>query len=266
MRHKGDFMNRFLCFLFCLTLGQSGLRAAKPEAAFEARTFQDGDFTLPYRIFVPPNLKAGEKVPLVLFFHGAGERGDNNIRQLHHAIPGLFSFLEKNAIPAIVVAPQCPSGKQWVNVPWGGLSHTMPAAPSAPMHAAMALLQDCLKTLPVDNSRVYVCGISMGGFGTWDIAQREPGIFAAALPVCGGGDLAEAPKLKDLPIWTFHGELDETVKTIRSRDMVAALKAAGGSPKYTEYPGVTHNSWTRTFADEEVLKWLFAQKKSPATP
>jgi predicted peptidase len=258
-------MKRLLC-LFCLTLGLLPLQAEKPETAFEPRTFQDGDFTLPYRIYVPPNLQPGQKVPLVLFFHGAGERGDNNIRQLHHAIPGLFSYIQKHAIPAIVVAPQCPTGMQWVNVPWGGLSHTMPAEPSVPMHAAMELLKDCVKTLPVDTSRIYVSGISMGGFGTWDIVQREPALFAAALPVCGGGDLAEAPKLKDLPIWTFHGELDQAVKTSRSRDMVEALKAAGGNPKYTEYPGVAHNSWTRTFEDEEVLNWLFAQKKTSAAP
>lgn len=252
--------------LTSLVLLASPLRAQKPETAFEPRTFQDGDFALNYRIYVPSDLKPGEKVPLVLFFHGAGERGDNNIRQLHHAVPGLFSYVKKNAIPAIIVAPQCPSGMQWVNVPWGGLSHTMPAEPSKPMHAAMALLQDCLKTLPVDDTRVYVSGISMGGFGAWDIVQREPGLFAAALPVCGGGDTAEAAKLKDLPIWTFHGDQDQTVKVIRSRDMVEAVKSAGGNPKYTEYAGVAHNSWTQTFANAEVLQWLFAQKKTPAEP
>ena len=260
---KLSFFYLALISLFPLS---SPLRAQKPETAFEARTFQDGDFALNYRIYVPPGLKPGEKVPLILFFHGAGERGDNNIRQLHHAVPGIFSFVTKNAIPAIVVAPQCPTGMQWVDVPWGGLSHTMPAEPSKPMHAAMALLQDCRKTLPVDDTRLYVCGISMGGFGTWDIVQREPGLFAAALPVCGGGDLKEAAKLKDLPVWTFHGDQDQTVKTSRSRDMVEAIKAAGGNPKYTEYPGVAHNSWTQTFANEEVLQWLFAQKKTAATP
>ncbi len=257
--------SRFHLFILCALL-LSPLRAEKPEEAFETHTFQDGDFALNYRIYIPPDLKPGEKIPLVLFFHGAGERGDNNIRQLHHAIPGLFSFVKKNAIPAIIVAPQCPSGMQWVDVPWGGLSHTMPPKPSKPMHAAMALLQDCLKSLPVDDSRIYVCGISMGGFGTWDIVQREPETFAAALPVCGGGDTAEAPKLKELPIWTFHGDQDQTVKTSRSRDMIEAVKAGGGNPKYTEYPGVGHNSWTQTFANAEVLQWLFTQKKAPDKP
>lgn len=235
--------------------------AQKPETAFEPRTFQDGDFTLPYRIYVPKDLAPGQKVPLVLFFHGAGERGDNNIRQLHHAVPGLFSYVTKNNVPAIIVAPQCPTGKQWVNVPWGGLEHTMPAEPSEAMHAALALLKNCMETLPVDPRKVYVAGISMGGFGTWDAIQRHPELFAAAIPVCGGGDVKEAPKLVGLPIWAFHGDQDQSVKVSRSRDMIAAIKAAGGDPKYTEYPGVAHNSWTQTFNDEAVVGWLFSQEK-----
>lgn len=239
--------------------------AQKPETAFEPKSFQNGDFTLNYRIYVPPDLKPGEKVPLVLFFHGAGERGDNNIRQLHHAIPGLFSYVRKNNIPAIILAPQCPAGMQWVNVPWGGDSHTMPKEPSVPMQAAQKLLQQTMTDYPVDPDRIYVAGISMGGFGTWDIIQREPGLFAAALPVCGGGDTAEAAKLVNLPIQTFHGELDKTVKTQRSRDMTEAIKKAGGTKiQYTEYPGVAHNSWHQTFLNADVLRWLFEQKKTPA--
>lgn len=252
-----------LC-LFSLLLAAPS-QAQKPETAFEPRTFQDGDFTLPYRIFLPTDLKPGEKVPLVLFFHGAGERGDNNIRQLHHAIPGLFSYVQKNHIPAIILAPQCPVGMQWVNVPWGGDAHTMPKEPSVPMQAAMKLLRQTMTDYPVDPARIYVAGISMGGFGTWDAIQREPDLFAAALPVCGGGDTAEAAKLVNLPIQTFHGELDKTVKTQRSRDMTEAIQKAGGTKiQYTEYPGVAHNSWHQTFLNADVLRWLFEQKKAHA--
>ena len=101
----------------------------------------------------------------------------------------------------------------------------------------------------------------MGGFGTWDIIQRLPDLFAAAIPVCGGGDAAQAEKIKDIPIWAFHGDKDTVVKTVRSRDMIAAIKKAGGNPQYTEYKGVAHDSWTQTYSDKNVLRWLFMQKK-----
>jgi predicted peptidase len=238
------------------------LQAQKVEQALEAKTFQDGDFSLNYRIYVPAGLNPADKVPLVLFFHGAGERGVDNIRQLHHGVPSLFSYTQKNKIPAILIVPQCPVGMQWVNVPWGGDSHQMPKDPSKPMHAAMELLAQSIKDFPVDTTRIYVTGISMGGFGTWDILQREPELFAAGLPICGGGDSSEASKLKEIPLRVFHGDQDKTVKTQRSRDMTEAIQKAGGTKiQYTEYPGVAHNSWTQTYANDEVLKWLFEQKK-----
>ena len=238
------------------------LPAQEVTDAFESKTIQNGDFALNYRIHVPQNLKPDEKVPLILFLHGAGERGADNIRQLVHGIPSLLSYTLRKHIPAIIIVPQCPADMQWVNVPWGGDSHTMPPTPSLPMQAVMALLAQSLSSLPVDLSRVYITGISMGGFGTWDLLQRKPEIFAAAIPICGGGDTAEAAKLKNTPIWAFHGDQDNAVKTQRSRDMSEAIKQSGGSLiEYTEYPGVSHNSWTRTYANDEVLDWLFAQKK-----
>ncbi len=254
-------MKLTLLFLSLFVAG-SLLPAQDVAGAFESKTFSDGDFSLNYRIHVPKDLKPDEKVPLVLFLHGAGERGGDNIRQLHHGIPSLLSYTLKKNFPAIIIVPQCPAGMQWVNVPWGGDSHTMPASPSQPLQAVQKLLAKSLTELPVDLSRIYVTGISMGGFGTWDILQRSPELFAAGLPICGGGDTAEAAKLKNVPIWTFHGDQDTTVKTQRSRDMSEAIKQSGGSLiQYTEYPGISHNSWTRTYANDEVLDWLFAQKK-----
>ena len=113
----------------------------------------------------------------------------------------------------------------------------------------------------IDKKRIYVTGLSMGGFATWEILQREGKLFAAAMPVCGGGDLSYAPKLTGIPLWVFHGGADRTVPVTRSRDMVAAITQAGGSPKYTEYPGVDHDSWGRTYSNPEVWDWLFAQAK-----
>lgn len=246
--------------LLVLLTGLSNLPAA-PEDAFAVKSFQDGNFSLNYRIYVPENLSAGEKVPLVLFLHGAGERGDDNTAQLKFGARDLLKYVRAHQIPAIIVAPQCPKNMKWVEVPWSADSHTMPPEPSVPMHAVIGLLDQCMQDYPVAPDRVYVTGLSMGGFGTWDLIQRQPDRFAAAIPICGGGDIAQAPRLVNLPIWTFHGEIDPTVKVERSRDMIAAIEAAGGHPKYTEYPGVKHGSWGRTYANPKTLEWFFAQQR-----
>jgi predicted peptidase len=137
----------------------------------------------------------------------------------------------------------------------------MPVEPSDSMQLTIELLRESIKTLPVDKKRIYVTGLSMGGFGTWDILQRMPNIFAAAIPVCGGGDTEMANAIKTVPLWVFHGGSDNAVKTKRSQDMVAALRKVGGKVKYTEYRGVGHNSWDRTYRNENALAWLFHQSK-----
>jgi predicted peptidase len=227
-----------------------------------AQVFQDAEGNaLNYRLHVPTSSNPGEKFPLILFFHGAGERGSDNVRHLNHCVPSILNYVERHRQPTIIIAPQCPEEKQWVDTPWSDDAHTMPEESSVQMRLAIELLQHSISDLPVDRSRIYVAGISMGGFGTWDILQRHPEIFAAAIPVCGGGDLEKASHIKSIPLWAFHGSDDLVVKTIRSQTMLAALKEAGGSPNYTEYPEVGHDSWTETFANDEVLDWLFAQRK-----
>jgi predicted peptidase len=126
---------------------------------------------------------------------------------------------------------------------------------------ALKLLDNLPKLFSVDPDRIYITGLSMGGYGTWDALQRKPDYFAAAIPICGGGDVNGAEKMKDVPIWAFHGDADGAVKVSRSRDMIEALKAAGGKPKYTEYPGGGHDSWTATYKNPEVMAWLFEQKR-----
>ena len=217
--------------------------------------------TLSYRIYLPADIPAGKRVPLVLFFHGAGERGYDNTAQLKHGVADLVRYALTNG-PAIVIAPQCPKEMQWVNTNWSAPSHIMPSMPSVPMKLALLLLQDKIAKLPVDSNRVYVTGVSMGGYGTWDAIQRKPDLFAAAIPICGGGDSARAQSLKMIPIWAFHGDKDTAVPVSRSRDMVNALNACGGKVQYREYPGAGHDVWTRTYADPAVLAWLFAQRRS----
>jgi dienelactone hydrolase len=127
--------------------------------------------------------------------------------------------------------------------------------------AVIAALEDTLQREPIDPARISLTGLSMGGYGSWDLAARMPERFAAVLPICGGGDEATAAKIKDLPIWCFHGDADTAVRVERSRTMIEALRAAGGAPKYSELAGVGHDSWTPAYRDPDVLAWLFAQKK-----
>lgn len=232
-------------------------------AEFEAKIYESSNGTsLNYRIHLPENMDTNTQYSLVLFLHGAGERGNDNTKQLKHGAQNILAYSKKSNTPVIIIAPQCPAGEQWVNTPWGNLSHTMPIEPSSSMQLVIELLNSSIRTYPVDRRRIYVTGISMGGFATWDIIQRHVEIFAAAIPICGGGDTAKTQKLTNLPIWAFHGDKDDAVKTDRSRDMIAAIEKAGGKPKYTEYKGVGHNSWSRTYKNDETLKWLFSQKNS----
>lgn len=237
---------------------------AEIAARFEARVYADaGGEKLGYRFLKPKSYEAGKKYPLVLFLHGAGERGDNNLAQLKHGMR-IFSseeFQAKN--PSFLVVPQVPANQKWSDVDWSKLSNSLPEKPSRNMRLAMEVLDGLQKEFSIDADRVYVTGISMGGYGTWDAISRWPDRFAAAVPICGGGDEAQAAKLTKLPIWCFHGDKDGAVPVARSRNMIAAIKAAGGDPKYTEYPGVGHNSWDNAYKDEALYDWLFAQKRSP---
>ena len=199
---------------------------------------------------------------VLLFLHGTGERGDNNFKQLYHGAAEVISWSEKNSEKVLLLFPQCPDEEQWVNTPWDALSHTMPEESSS-LRLAMGMLDSEIKRTGADVTRIYISGISMGGYGTWDAVSRYPGLFAAAFPVCGGADIAQAPKLKDLPVLTFHGDSDTVVPTSRTREMVAALQAAGNKAvTYIEVPNCGHDSWFTAFRDDASWKWLFSQKNS----
>ena len=241
----------------------------KPFSAFAFHTLEKDGHVLPYRLYTPPVIEPGKKYPLVIFFHGAGERGLDNRYQFFRFAP--FPFWEKYA--CYVIAPQCPpkgpnggpdGESTWVATSFGAPSSGMKPSPTWPMQLAMEAISQTIRDNAIDTSRVYVTGLSMGGFATWEILQREPGLFAAAMPVCGGADTSYAPVLKDIPLWVFHGSADSTVLPSRSRAMVACLRRAGGEPKYTEFPGVGHGAWAKTYPDKTVWDWLFAQHKDDA--
>jgi predicted peptidase len=233
---------------------------------FEAKTYTDANGEkLLYRELAP-KLESGKKYPLVIFLHGAGERGDDNKVQLVHGMKDFASDQNMKNYPAFVIAPQCPNEKKWAEVDWSKDSHTTPAEPSTSMRLCHELIEKMVKELPIDADRIYITGLSMGGYGTWDALSRWPDLFAAALPICGGGDddPEVVEKFKHVPIWVVHGDKDEAVKVERSRKMVKALEVVGGKPIYTEMKGVGHDSWTATYANPETFKWMFSQKKSHA--
>ena len=254
---------RPLCLLtivFTLLVGGP----AESQEAYEARVYtNDKGEKLNYRLMLPLgyDFNAETKYPLVLFLHGAGERGSDNAKQLVHGAKDFASEANRTKYPCFVVFPQCPDGKKWVEVDWSLDTHEQPAEESLSLKLTREAITSMQKVLRVDEKRMYVTGLSMGGYGAWDMIARTPDVFAAAAPVCGGADEATASRVTKLPIWAFHGDKDTDVKPERSRRMIAAIVKAGGKPKYTEYPGVGHNSWAQTYADPKFMDWLFAQKK-----
>jgi predicted peptidase len=250
--------------MLLLTMPAALAAADDHRDRFEARTYDDRGFTLPYRLLKPKDYDPQTKYPLVVFLHGAGERGNDNFKQLVHGMNDFASDEIMAKYPAFVIAPQCPDDRKWVEIDWRLDAHTLPEDPSVSLEATFRLIDALQKEFAIDAGRIYLTGLSMGGYGVWDALARQPELFAAAAPICGGGDPAVAARFKDVPLWVFHGDQDEGVKPKRSREMIEALKAAGGNPKYTEFPGVGHDSWTQTYADPELYAWLFAQRK-PST-
>ena len=214
------------------------------------------------RLLRPATIEPGATYPLVLFLHGAGERGDDNEKQLAYLPTWLAEEANRRKYPCFVLAPQCRTDRRWVEIDWSD-KKSLPQKPemTVDMAAAVAALDAVTKAEPVDPGRVFLTGISMGGYGSWDLAARMPERFAAVIPICGGGDEATAPKFEGLPIWCFHGDADKAVPVERSRTMVEAVKAAGGRVQYTEYAGVGHDSWTPAYRDAATLDWLFRQRR-----
>jgi predicted peptidase len=232
------------------------------EDLFVKRVYEniEGEI-LNYRLLVPVNYDSDQQYPLILFLHGAGERGDDNEAQLKW---GVTRFSEKEIMKkysAFVIAPQVPEGEFWAHLNWRQTDLETESEPRLPLKLSIEVINKIIDEFPIDTSRVYITGLSMGGFGTWDAIIRYPDKFAAALPVCGGGDISRAADIAHIPIWNFHGALDEVVPADLSRSMIHAIIEAGGTPGYTEYPHVGHDSWIPAYNDDYVLDWLFSQSR-----
>ncbi len=247
------------------------LRADTPApSSLEKRVHKnEAGETLPYRIFVPKNYDKSQKYALIVFLHGAGERGDDNEAQLKHAQVLRFASDEVQAKhPSIIIAPQCPSSKladgsdqhKWTQINWSA-TEPQPTA-KEPSYALARVFEICDaldKELNIDPQRRYITGLSMGGYGTFDALVRRPNYWAAGVPICGGLDNTRASDIAHIPVWIFHGDKDTAVPVERSRTAVAALKEAGGEPKYTEYKDQGHFVWGMAYEEPELVAWLFSK-------
>ena len=246
-------MNRiYLFLLFSITL------TAYSQIKYEKYLFIRGTDTIPYKLMRPEKKFSEKKLPLIIFFHGAGERGNDNERQTLLGIDKLFAdSVTRNNFPCYVIAPQCPRDKKWADMDWTKIIHEQTTKATPPMSLTHKLADSLKKILNIDTTKIYVTGLSMGGFGTWDYCARYPGEVAAAVPVCGGYDVKAVGKMKAIPFWVFHGDADKLVKIENARQMVDALKKLKANVKYSELPGLGHGAWTEAYKDDSILKWMF---------
>lgn len=247
------------------------LMSLKLSAQFE-KHYSDKHFiskqdTLNYRILLPKDFNSANKYPLILFLHGAGERGDDNQKQLVHGAELFYKM--SDSFPAIVIFPQCPQPDYWANVSVDrstqplSLNFSINKAPTTSMSLVIQLVENLLTKPYVNEQQIYVGGLSMGGMGTFEILYRKPDVFAAAFAICGAGD-PETTKsyAKTVPMWIFHGAKDDVVAPQHSVDMVSGILKYGGQPNFSLYAKDNHNSWDSAFAEPELLSWLFSNLKS----
>ena len=201
--------------------------------------------TCKYLLFLPEDY--GKKTggwPLIMFLHGAGERGSDIEKVKIHGLPKIVA--KQKDFPFIVVSPQCPQEKWWPDE----------------VELLINLLDDIVNKYDVDKKRIYLTGLSMGGYGTWHLACVYPDRFAAIAPICGGGEPLLAARLKNIPVWAFHGAKDPVVPVKNSQEMVNAVKSCGGNAKLTVYPKAQHDSWTRTYDNKKLYEWFLKQCKN----
>jgi predicted peptidase len=227
------------------------------------------DVWMPYRILYPEPYDSTKKYPLVIFLHGVGERGGDNEKQLVHGASLFLKEDNRKKYPCVVIFPQCPNEGYWASAKID--RSTKPVTfdfdysrnPTPSLFAAMEIMDKTIREERVDRLRVYILGLSMGGMGTFEAIHRYPEKFAAAVPICGGGDtLRYTKKVKGFPFFIFHGEEDNVVSVDHSRRMVDKLRKLGAKVRYVEYPDVKHASWNNALAEDDLLPWLFSQVAS----
>jgi predicted peptidase len=250
----------FLAILSCIST-HFAFSQSSSKFSVEKYINERGD-TLKYRQLFPDS-DTLRRFPLIIFLHGSGERGNDNEAQLKWGAMNFATDENMMRHPAFVIAPQCPANMSWANSirDRNSTQITMQPTPTKPMQLVIELIEKLKKTLRVDTNRIYITGLSMGGYGTYDAIMRYPKLFAAAVPVCGGGDVSKVPSIAHIPIWIFHGAEDPAVSPVYSLDMLQALTKAGAHPGFTQYPEVGHFSWLAAYSDALMMEWLFRQHK-----
>jgi len=245
--------------IFCFTCA---IVTAQPSRFSVEHFISDKGDTLNYRQLFPDS-DPGRKYPLVIFLHGSGERGDDNDAQLKWGVMNFATDEMMSMYPAFVIAPQCPTGSTWSNVSRSNNNRLMvlQAEPSKPMALLYGLIQKMKQNASIDTNRIYITGLSMGGYGTFDAIERYPNLFAAAMPVCGGGDTSRAATIAHIPMWIVHGAEDAAVNPLNSVDMLQALMKAGAHPGFSIYPETGHFSWLAAYNNKLAIEWLFRQRK-----
>ena len=238
---------------------------AQGTEAYQSKHFIKDADTLLYRVLYPENFDENKKYPILLFLHGAGERGNDNKKQLTHGSILFTSSKIRQDYPAIIIFPQCAENDYWSKVKVNrkkspiGLKFKYKKGPTTSLALTMELLDSITAQKYSNKDQVYVMGLSMGGMGTYEILSRKPNTFAAAIPICGGGDPKTASNYATkTPIWAFHGAEDNVVSPQESLTMVSAILKANGKPRFTLYENANHNSWDSAFAESLLLPWLFS--------
>lgn len=241
---------------------------AQHQELYEAKNYINNSDTLNYRIMYPKDFSEDKQYPLVLFLHGAGERGSNNASQLAHGSKLFASNENRETFPAIVIFPQCPQDDYWANASVDRTTQPLTlkfpngGEPTKALSLVMQLMDKMVAKPFVIKNQVYVGGLSMGGMGTFEILSRKPELFTAAFAICGGGNTDAAKAYAtSVDLWIFHGAKDDVVIPQLSIDMVSAILNYGGKPNFTLYADANHNSWDATFAEPKLLPWLFSKSK-----
>ena len=257
-------MKKSLSFLLLLSLNFNLFGQDYQKVLFKKNTD-----SLPYRILLPKNFDSTKEYPLLLFLHGAGERGNDNEAQLYHLSNFFLSYEFRNSFPSIIIFPQCPKNSYWAKIkgipnpkyPTQKESFSDNLPKNLQLLIVESLLSNIENTYKIDPNKRYIAGLSMGGMGTFELVARNPNYFAAGIAICGGANPNWAKFFKNTPLWIFHGMKDKVVPPELSINMYNSIKTYNSESKLTLYENIGHNSWDPAFKEVEIMNWLFSFKK-----
>jgi predicted peptidase len=258
-----------LLFFMFLTVTQSaqnigiGLEIERPKKSrIDKKTITKNTDTLHYKLYYPPVDDKSKKYPLVIYMHGMGSRGNDNEKPSQKICLYFSDSIRKYKYPCFLLVPQCPVSDVWVSFPKFPNSLSASKDPTPSTNLLLELVEDLIKKKNVDANRIYLTGYSMGGEGTFDLLNRAPEVFACGVPVASVADTASAERIKNIPIWAFHGAADQINDVRYTRMMIEAITKKGGRPKFSEFPNVQHDCLKEAYGNPELWEWMFAQNKN----